>query len=294
MFKNVIVGVADLEAGRDALALALQLASGDRPLMLAYVQAVMPKPGPDSGALSLAADRRRALERLAPLQGQSRDSRLVCVEARSVAGGLHELARRHQADLLVIAASRRDDYERLSVGDDTRAVLENAPCPVAVAPIGYATRPPVLDKVGAAYDGSTESRRAVAIAQMLGRERAAHVSAFEAIPVPVDAHDPANPQPEIDRDVDRARKWMAALGDVEPHAAAGDPEEEIKRYAASVDLLVVGSHRYRPVDRLTSGSLAQRLGDRTPCALLVLACDANRRENAQEPVSGRPRWRSSR
>ena len=268
MFDNVIVGVADRETGRDALALALQLASRDRPLTLAYIQAVLPKP--DAGARSLAADRRRALERLAPLKDRSPDSRLVCVEADSVGGGLHELARRHEADLLVIGASRRDDYERLFLGDDTRAVLEDAPCPVAVAPIGYAARPPVIENVGAAYDGSTESRRALAVAQLLGRELGAHVSAFEAIPVPVDAHDPANPQPEIDRDIEQARRRMAALGDVEPQAAAGDPEEEIKRYATSVDLLVVGPHRYRPVDHLTSGSLAQRLGDRTPCALLVL------------------------
>jgi nucleotide-binding universal stress UspA family protein len=271
MFDNVIVGVADLEAGRDALALALQLASRDRPLTLAYVQTVMPKPGPDAGAVSLAADRRRTLRRLAPLQDWSPDSRLVCVEADSVAGGLHELARRHEAELLVIGASRRDEYERLFLGDDTRAVLEDAPCPVAVAPVGYSTRPPVLEKVGAAYDGSTESRRALAVAQLLGHERGAHVSAFEAIPVPVDAHDPANPQPEIDRDVEQARGRMAALGAVEPQAAAGDPEEEIKRYATSVDLLVIGAHWYRPVEHLTSGSLAQRLGDRTPCALLVLA-----------------------
>jgi nucleotide-binding universal stress UspA family protein len=282
MFDNVIVGVADLEAGQDALALALQLASRDRLLTLAYVQVVMPKPDRDSGALSLAGDRRRVLERLAPLQSQSRDSRLVCVEARSVAGGLHELARRHEADLLVIGASRRDEYERLFAGDDTRAVLEDAPCPLAVAPIGYATRPPALEKVGAAYDGSRESRRAVAVAQMLGRERGAHVSAFEAIPVPVDAHALANPQPEIDRDVEQARSRMAAFGDIEPQAAAGEPEEEIERYAASVDLLVVGSHRYRPVDRLTSGSLAQRLGDRTQCALLVLAGEANDRERPKK------------
>jgi nucleotide-binding universal stress UspA family protein len=270
MFDNVTVGVADLEAGRDALALALQLASRNRPPTLAYVQAVMPKPGPDAGALSLATDRRQALERLAPLQDGSPDSRLVCVEANSVAGGLHEFARRHEADLLVIGASRRDEYERLLLGDDTRAVLEDAPCPVAVAPVGFSTRPPALDKVGAAYNGSTESRRALAVAQLLGRQLGASVSGFEAIPVPVDAHDPANPQPEIDRDVEQARRRMAALGDVEPQAAAGDPEEEIKRYAASVDLLVVGPHRYRPVDHLTSGSLAQRLGDRPPCALLVL------------------------
>ena len=278
MFWNVIVGVADLEAGRDALALALQLASRVRPPTCAYVQVVMPKPGPDPGARSLAADRRRALERLAALQDGSRDSRLVSVEARSVAGGLHELARRHQADLLVIGASRRDDYERLLVGDDTRAVLENAPCPVAVAPTGYATHPPDLETVGAAYDGSPESMRAVAVAQTLGREHGAHVSAFEAILVPVDAHDPANPQPEIDRDVDQARSQMAALGDVEPRAAAGDPQEEVKRYAASVDLLVVGSHRYRLIDRLTTGSLAQRLAYRAPCALLVLETSPETRD----------------
>jgi nucleotide-binding universal stress UspA family protein len=267
MFDNVIVGVADPEAGRDALALALQLASPGRPLTLVYVQAVMPGPRPDS----LAADCRRAQKRLAPLQACAPESRLVCVEADSIARGLHELARRHDADLLVVGASRRDDSERPFLGDDARASLEDAPCPVAVAPVGYSRRSQSLEEVGAAYDGSTESRRAVAVAQLLGSEHGAHVSAFQALPVPVDAHDPANPQPEIDRDVEQARRRMAGLGDVEPQAAAGEPEEEIKRYATSVDLLVVGSHRYRPVDHLADGSLAQRLGDRTPCALLVLA-----------------------
>ena len=289
MFENVIVGVADLETGGDATALALQLASNDRALTLAYVQVVMAKPAPDAGDRSLAADRRHAFARLTPLHDQARDSRLVSVEARSVAGGLHELARRHQADLLVIAASRRDEYERLVLGDDARAVMENAPCPVAVAPIGYATRPTALMEVGAAYDGSAASRRAVAVARMVGRERGAHVSAFDAIPVPIDAQDPANPQPEIDRDLDRARRRMAALGDVDPRAAAGDPEEEIQRYAASVDLLVVGSHRCRLIDHLTSGSLAQRLADRSSYALLVLAGEANRHETAKGFVTPCPR-----
>jgi nucleotide-binding universal stress UspA family protein len=36
---------------------------------------------------------------------------------------------------------------------------------------------------------------------------------------------------------------------------------------------VLGSHRYRPVDHLLSGSTAQRLADDAPCPLLVLATE---------------------
>ena len=62
-----------------------------------------------------------------------------------MARGLHEAVRRH-GDLLVIGASRRDEYERTFV--DTRQVLQDAPSAVAVAPTGYATRLPSLDTIG--------------------------------------------------------------------------------------------------------------------------------------------------
>jgi nucleotide-binding universal stress UspA family protein len=272
MFDNVIVGVDDAEAGRDALALARQLASPDAQLTLAYVQVVMPRPDPDSGAVSLAADRRPALERLVALRAESRvDARVLAVEARSVAAGLHELAATRAADLLVVGASRRDEYERALVRDDTRAVLEEAPCPVAVSPLGYAHRPAALDRIGAAYDGSPASERALALARELARDRGARVSAFEAVPEPLDLRDPWNPQPEIDARVAEARARITELGDVEAYAESADDEAEaVARYGASVDLLVLGSHAYRPIDRLRPGSLAQRVADRAPCPLLVL------------------------
>jgi nucleotide-binding universal stress UspA family protein len=276
MFDNVIVGVDGQEAGRDALALATRLTSPHGQITLAYVQVVTLKPAPDSGASSLAMDRLPAWQRLRSLQDESeRAAHVRCVEAGSVVIGLHELAARHGGDLLVIGASRRDDYERIFLGDDTRAVLENAPCPVAVAPIGYATRPPRLKTIGIAYDGSPESEQALALARKLARDVGGELSAFEAVPEPVDVHDPWDPQAEIDAGVADARGRIAALGDVEPHAASSQDDEHVPealaRYGASVDLLVIGSHEYRPIDHLASGSTAQRLADSAPCPILVLA-----------------------
>jgi nucleotide-binding universal stress UspA family protein len=273
MFENVIIGVDDVEGGRDALALARQLASPDGHLTLAYVQVVMPRPDDDSGAVSLAADRRPALERLESLRDASHiGARVLAVQAGSVAAGLHELASRRDADLLVIGASRRDRYERLLVRDDTRAVLENPPCPVAVAPLGYARRPSGLNRIGAGYDGSPESAQALALARELAREHDGRVSAFRAVPEPLRVRDAWDPQPEMDEGVAQARQRLAELGDLEPYAAsADDAAAALARYGASVDLLVVGSHQYRPSDHLLSGSTAQRLADDAPCPLLVLS-----------------------
>jgi nucleotide-binding universal stress UspA family protein len=278
MFDNVIVGVDGAQAGRDALGLAQQLASPRGRLTLAYVEVVAPRPGPAAGLVSAAAHARRALRRLTQLRDESRvDAHVLCVEAGSVAAGLHELVVRRDADLLVIGASRRDELLRPYGGDETRAVLENAPCAVAVTPIGYASRLSTLEKIGAAYDGSPESEQALAVARELARERSAELSAFEAVGEPAYVHSLVYPQPEIEAGLAEARKRIAELGDVEAHAASSDDAAEaLARYGASVDLLVVGSHRYRPIDHLLSGSTAQRLADDAPCPLLVLGVTQNR------------------
>jgi nucleotide-binding universal stress UspA family protein len=275
MFDNVIVGVDGPEGGRDALWLAQQLASGHSKLTLAHVEVVTPKPAPTSGAISQAEKDLHAMQRLTLLRDEAHvDARLLCVEAGSVVAGLHELVARHQGDVLVLGASRRDDYERTFVGDDVRAVLESAPCPVAIAPRGHASRAPALRKIGAAYDGSAESERALALARVLARERGAELSAFQAVPEPGYVHSLVNPQPEIEAGLADARTRIAELGDVEAHAASNDDAAEaLARYGASVDLLVLGSHRYQPIDHLLSGSTAQRLADDAPCPLLVLATE---------------------
>lgn len=271
MFDNVIVGADGHDAGRDALWLARQLTSVGGHLTLAYVQAVI-KPDPDAGAVSLATERRPVMEGLVALRDEAGlDARVLWVEARAVAKGLHDLAVRGAADLLVVGASRRDEYERTFVGDESTAVLERAPCAVAVAPTAYASRRPPLKEIAAAYDGSPESEEAVAAARELARERGARLSAFQAVREPIRVRDSWYPERDVDERVGQARERLTEFGDLEAHAASGEAVDELARYGASVDLLVLGSHRYGPIDHLASSSTAQRLAESPPCPLLVLS-----------------------
>jgi uncharacterized protein len=269
MFDSVVVGVDDHQAGRDALGLAKQLVSPDGSLTLVYVQVVML--AADSDPVWQVAERHRALRRLAALRDEARvEAELLAVQAASVAAGLHEAVRRH-GDLLAIGASQRDEHERVYVGDDTREVLEDSPSAVAVAPAGYGMRPPAMKKIGVAYDGSPGSEDALALARTLAREHHAELSAFEAVAEPVSVHDPRNIEGETEERVAQARERIAELGDVEAHAASGDAAQELARYAATVDLLVLGPHKHRPRDWFMAGSTSQRLADAAPCALLVLS-----------------------
>jgi nucleotide-binding universal stress UspA family protein len=283
MFDNVIVGVDDYDAARDAVGLATQLASGTRQLTFAYVEVVALKP-PDSAVASESPVCRRAMERLASLADEAEvDAEVVCVEARSVARGLHELGVSQRGDLLVIGASRRDEYDRAFVGDDTREVLGRAPCTVAVAPIGFAARPPIMHKIGVAYDGSPQSEQALALARRLARERGAELSAVHVVPEPSYSirretgarlvNDPWSIQAEIDEAVENARGQMAQLDDVETHATSGVATEELARYGASVDLLIIGSHKYGPLEASVQ-STAQQLAGSAPCPLLVLPSES--------------------
>jgi nucleotide-binding universal stress UspA family protein len=271
MFENVVKGVDDYEAGQDALELAKQLVSLDGHLLLVYVEVVMRAPGPETDPKWQLDDRRRALERLASVRDGARaEAQLLTVQAGSVARGLHEAVRRH-GDLLVIGSSRRDEFERTFVGDDTRQVLQDAPSAVAVAPTGYATRLPSPDTIGVGYDGSPASEHALTVASTLARERGAELSAFDAVAEPMYASDPVSGQWALEARLAQAEKQLAELGDVDSHVAAGDAAQALARYAESVDLLVVGPHEYRPRDRFSGGSTSQRLADSVACPLLVLA-----------------------
>jgi hypothetical protein len=86
MFQQVVVGIRDDQAGRDAIALAMELVSGDGAVTLPHVQVISARPAPDSGAVGAAAKYRYAIERLTTL-----------------ASGLHEFASRQSSHLIATA-----------------------------------------------------------------------------------------------------------------------------------------------------------------------------------------------
>ncbi|MBV8219035.1 MAG: universal stress protein [Solirubrobacterales bacterium] len=272
MFDVVVIGIDGYEAGRDAISLAKALLSGDGEVTLVYVEVLQSKPAPEADTRPDDEAQRFGLERLGRLRDEGQIAADISrVEAPSVRRGLHEFAAGQDADLLVIGAGRHDPVAHMFLGDEAREVLEDPPCPVAVAPAGYSKRPGQIRKIGVAYDGSPESHGALALARKLTVEHHASLSAFEAVPAPAYARDVWNLEGEIDADVEKARQRIAALGDVEAHAEfADDAVDGLRRYGASVDLLVVGAHRHRPADRLVERSTSQRLADEPSCPLLVL------------------------
>ena len=272
MVDRVVIGIGGYEAGRDAIALAKALLSSDAEVTLVSVEVLQSKPAPGADTRADEEAQRFGLERLGRLRDEGQIAAEISrIEAPSVRRGLHELAASQDADLLVIGAGRHDPVAHMFLGDEAREVLEDPPCPVAVAPAGYADRTSQIRKIGVAYDGSMESDRALALARKLTAGHRACLSAFEAVRAPVYARDVWNVEVEIDTDVEKARQRIAALGDVEAHAElVDDAVEGLKEYGASIDLLVLGAHKFRPADRLVERSKSQRLADEPPCPLLVL------------------------
>jgi nucleotide-binding universal stress UspA family protein len=273
MFTNILVGVDGGLGGRDAIALARRLGAERSTLTLAHVY-----PGDAHFWRGSAngydpSERRRVLEMLAQAREQADvTAELRCVRSASIGRGLHQLAESLRADLLIVGSSVHGLFGRVLLGDDARDALNVAPCAVAVAPSGYSHEAVAIREIGVAYNGSVESEHAVAVARALAAEHGARLSAFEAVSLPTyallggaDALDAA-----VDDLVVQARARIETLGGVEPHAAYGNPIEELTVYSASLDLLVVGSRDYGPIGRLVHGSTSQQLARTARCPLLVL------------------------
>src|SRR3954449_2909402 len=271
MFKHIVVGVDGREGGRDAVALARLLVAVRGKLTLAYVVAgdahgyrgTSGAPEPSGGGCAEAL-----LE--AALEEAGVEAHLRWYRSSSVGRGLHELCEVIGADLLVVGSSRRGLLGRVLIGDDTSAALNGAPCAIAIAPSNYLP-PPGTREIGVGYDGSPESEHALAVARTLAVAWAAKLSALEAVSVPSYAFvgpGAADNTPQCL--VEDALERIAGLGGVEPHAAYGQPAEELALYSASLDLLIVGARGYGPVGRLIHGSTSQQLARTARCPLLVL------------------------
>jgi nucleotide-binding universal stress UspA family protein len=162
----VIVGVDGTERSIDALALADRLAAElRRPVVIAYVH-----PYGELASVFSEGDYERLVREVAEATfDQIREHlpsvperRLQLVTEASPAAGLHAMAEREGAALTVIGSSNRSKIGRILVGGTGERLLSGAATPVAVAPAGYAATARTVKVVGCGFDGSEESRRALA------------------------------------------------------------------------------------------------------------------------------------
>jgi nucleotide-binding universal stress UspA family protein len=285
MFFNILVGVDGRDGGRDAVALATQLVSPSERITLAHAYGDDWKPGRD-GSLGRLARHRRSRQMLASERAAAGvDARLLVSGGSPVGEALHALAERRGSDLLVVGSCRRGPLGRVLLGDDTRASLNGAPCAVAIAPRGY-TAKLGLARIGVGYDESPESGDALETARALAEHYGSKLSALSVISlqsIPYGEQISAN-LPEVARRlVDDEKQRLHGLADVDCDVTFGEPSDELARFSEQLDLLIVGSRSFGPVDRLLEGSTSNYLARRAHCPLVVVPRSASGLTE--------PRWR---
>ncbi len=290
MFSNVIVGVDGRSGGRDAIALARQLVDEHGALTLARVfpGATMPTHAVTPGLVR--EDRELAERQLREDRAQAAvEADLVAAEGIAPGRVLHELAEERGADLLVLGSCHRSALGRAMLGDDTRQSMNGAPCAVAVAPRGYAAGAHPLAKIGVAYDGSPESRTALAAARALAARTGAQISALHVLQFPSYIYTGLIPPAgeAVDEMVRVADGEMKTLEGVAGSAEFGLPGDDLATFSRDVDLLVVGSRGYGPFGRLVHGSTSAYLQRHGRSPLLVLT------RRAREQRDGEPAARSA-
>jgi nucleotide-binding universal stress UspA family protein len=260
MFDNVLVGVDGRPTGRDAIALARRLVDPDGVLTLAHAYFHQ---SPEQAEAPLEDERRMA----------GVDAQLITFLAQTPGRGLHLLAEREQADLLVVGSCIRGAFGRATLGDDTRAALNGAPCAVAVAPRGYALHDRPIRRVGVAYTATPESVNALAAARQLAAANHATVHVLQVVTLPSTAYAgfiaPGLGE-TIDAMLEDARTGLHQLSGVETRAVYGLAGEELAAFGDEVDVLVTGSRGYGPIRRLMVGSTCDYLERHARCPLLVL------------------------
>ena len=297
MLKPIIAAVDPLREDVAPAALGLLLARlTAAPLVLAaaypvdvYVDSLYPE-----YARASLAHAEKAVNRVRDLVEQAPGASAPVTTMMTPAAGfparaLHDLAEREDASLIVIGSSERGRVGRVLPSAVTDRLLHGAPCPVAVAPVGYsfdAAAGPRL--IGVAFTDTADARAALSTACLLATQARGLVRVLtvaEAVhPLMTGALDPMAAQ-----DVRGARDAAAeatlrrGLDAVSPGRSAGgeilygDPAEALAAASAGVDLLVCGSRGYGPIRTLVLGGTSHALVRKAASPVLVVPPGASAR-----------------
>ena len=283
MFKNVVVGVDQQQNWRDAVALATELTDDDGRLTLAHVFRGDPAHRHGHATRNETYGRQHAVRLLETACAETGvRARLRVYAADSDGAGLQQIVDQVGGDLLVVGSSRRALLGRVLIGEDMQTALNGLACALAIAPARYGWFDPGrIGNIGVGYDGSLESEAALSLARTLAIGRNARLSACQVVTASSELLVGTVTDSQA---LELARQRVAVMGDVTPHAALGEPAEQLAVFGDNLDLLVVGSRGYGPVGRLVHGSTSLKLANCAHCPLLVLPRSADR-AHADLPVT---------
>ena len=299
MSPTIIIGFDSSDGGRDALALGaiLRDATGGRLLVVSAYEHGSYEASPPTER-SRSAMRRHAEVAAEEARGWLEDaqrSESCVVGAPSPARALHEAAMREQADLVIVGSTSRGTLGRVLAGSVGERLLHGAPCAVGLAPSGFAgvASAGVLRPVGAAFDGSAESRAALATAADLAGSLGGELRAISVFERPSPAHPmfAVTSYREFVQDLEDEHRsrlldaitTLAADVAVEPIVVEGEPVAVLAEESRALGLLVLGSRGYGgPLRAVLMGAVSGDLLKRAACPTIVIP------RGVQRAIGSRP------
>jgi nucleotide-binding universal stress UspA family protein len=284
--SKIIVGVDESPGSDDAIALASSLA-GMTGAQLMLVN-VFPYDVHPSRAVNydyeayMRQDSQEILERLRSSHGDQ-SAEIEAIPNPSPAHGLHALAEKVDAGLIVVGSTHTGRAGRVLPGSTAERLLHGSPCPVAVAPKGYAQRAgdePAI--IGCGFDGSPSAHHALETAQRIAAANGARLRVIRAFrplayDVPPQKGVPMGGISYNDHLLDRASAELEeAVAKLEgeprgePFFDVGDAAKVLSQASEQLDLLVLGSRGYGPMHSVLVGGVAGRVVRDAACPVLVL------------------------
>lgn len=284
MFRKVIVGFDGSDRALDALSLGQALTASEGELIVCCVHHFQP--------LSARIDPTEpSIDRESAEESVEQATRLVkrgvtitpkFLAGVSAARTLQSTAIAEQADLIVLGSSHRGALGRVLMGSVTQETLHEAPCPVAIAPVGLHDHSAgtCLARVAVGHDAVEPTPDALSVSVALCVQTGAKLL-LVAVAQDATVADPARdtmPYAEITEARLRAAKQVLAeaLRSLPESISAtsevrdGDPAEQLLKVSSDADLLVLGSHGRGFVGRLIMGSVCDRVVRAAACAVLVV------------------------
>lgn len=284
MFRKVIVGFDGSERGLDALMLGQALTVPEGDLIVCCVHHLQPlsaRIDPTEPTIDHTSAQESVERATRMLKGDLTVTPMF-IAGESTAKTLQRAAISEQADLVVLGSSHRGALGRVLLGSVTQATLREAPCPVAVAPVGFHAHRPEAPptRIAVGHDAVEPTPDALSAAVGLCEQTRAElllvaVAEDAAVPNPARA---TMPYTEITQARLRAAEQsvadalsgvpetVSATGDVRD----GDPAEQLLEVSRDADLLLLGSHGRGIVNRLIMGSVCDRVIRSAACAVLVV------------------------
>jgi nucleotide-binding universal stress UspA family protein len=285
--SKIIVGVDESQGSIDAIALASSLA-GITGSTLVLVNVFPYELHPSRGSNHAFEEylRRDSEERLERLRSDHGDD---AVEVRAIpnpsaAHGLHSLVEAEGAALVVVGSTHSGRAGRVLPGSTAERLLHGSPCPVAVAPKGYAQRSShELAVIGCGYDGSPAADGALETARRLAAKTGAKLRVIRAFtPLTYDlppgsvalgggmATYNESLQDSASEELEAAVAKLERLPEIEADFSVGNAARVLADASEQVDLLLVGSRGYGPLHAVVVGGVSGRLVREAACPVIVL------------------------